>query len=156
MAEKRPRMEADGKEDVDGNTNQSHGTFMFSNKPSLEEIRKISSKFADDRDWNQFHTPRNLLLALTAEVGELTEIFQWKGEVKEGLPDFSEAEKRHVGQEMSDVLLYLVRLADKCHVDLTAAVVDKIKLNGKKYPADKVYGKSNKYTDYDNSNHGDS
>ena len=64
------------------------------------------------------------------------------------IPDFTEAEIEHVGQEMSDVLVYLIRLADRCHVDLPTAVLAKLKQNAKKYPAHQVYGKSNKYTDY--------
>ncbi|KAL4223542.1 dCTP pyrophosphatase 1 [Mactra antiquata] len=122
--------------------------FKFSENPSLEAIRKLQAKFAADRNWDQYHTPRNLLLALVGEVGELAEIFQWKGEVKEGLPDFTDKEKEHVGQEMSDVLVYLIRLADKCNIDLPSAVEKKMKQNEQKYPVDKVYGKSDKYTAY--------
>ncbi|KAL3858086.1 hypothetical protein ACJMK2_012700 [Sinanodonta woodiana] len=124
--------------------------FSFSEKTTLEDIRKLQEKFAVERNWNQYHSPRNLLLALVGEVGELAEIFQWKGEVKEGLPDFTEEERKHVGQEMSDVLVYLVRLADKCQIDLSTAVLEKIQLNAEKYPVHKVYGKSDKYTDYKN------
>ncbi|XP_060581858.1 dCTP pyrophosphatase 1-like [Ruditapes philippinarum] len=122
--------------------------FKFSDKPTLEDLREKQNKFAADRNWDQYHSPRNLLLALVGEVGELAEIFQWKGEVKEGLPDFTDAEKEHVGQEMGDVLLYLIRLAEKCHIDLPSSVLKKIEQNGLKYPADKVYGKSHKYTEY--------
>ncbi|KAA0045343.1 dCTP pyrophosphatase 1-like [Cucumis melo var. makuwa] len=68
------------------------------------------------------------------EVGELSEIFQWKGEVPSGLPDWKEEEKQHLGEELSDVLLYLVRLADICGIDLDKAVLRKLELNGKKYP----------------------
>ncbi|KAK3595779.1 hypothetical protein CHS0354_025415 [Potamilus streckersoni] len=121
--------------------------FSFTEKTTLEDIRKLQEEFAAERNWNQYHTPRNLLLALVGEVGELAEIFQWKGEVKEGLP---EDERKHVGQEMSDVLVYLVRLADKCQIDLSAAVLEKIGLNAEKYPVHKVYGKSDKYTEYRN------
>ncbi|CAH1233774.1 DCTPP1 [Branchiostoma lanceolatum] len=73
---------------------------------------------------------------------------QWRGEVKEGLPDWSEKDKKHLSQELSDVLIYLVRLAEKCQVDLPAATVEKIKLNKQKYPAHQVYGSSKKYTEY--------
>ncbi|KIZ06172.1 hypothetical protein MNEG_1792 [Monoraphidium neglectum] len=66
------------------------------------------------------------------QVGELSEIFQWRGEVAEGLPDFSPADREHVGEELSDVLLYLVRLADVCKIDLAAAVQDKLKKNAAK------------------------
>lgn len=69
------------------------------------------------------------------EVGELSEIFQWKGEVPKGLPDWKEEEKVHLGEELSDVLLYLVRLSDICGVDLGKAALRKVQLNAVKYPA---------------------
>jgi dCTP diphosphatase len=69
------------------------------------------------------------------EVGELSEIFQWKGEVQRGLPDWKEEEKIHLGEELSDVLLYLVRLSDICGVDLGKAALRKVELNAIKYPA---------------------
>jgi len=90
------------------------------------------------------------MLALTGEVGELSEIFQWKGEVPCGLPDFTAEEKVHVGEEMSDVLLYLIRMADRCGVDLPKACMSKITKNASKYPASQVYGSSKKYTAYEN------
>ncbi|XP_015762459.1 PREDICTED: dCTP pyrophosphatase 1-like [Acropora digitifera] len=123
-------------------------SFSFSEEPSLEKIRQMQSEFAKERDWDQFHQPRNLLLAMVGEVGELAELFQWKGEVKEGLPDWSAEEKHHLGQELSDVLIYLVRLAEKCRVDLPKEVVAKMALNTMKYPAHIVKGSSKKYTEY--------
>jgi len=125
--------------------------FCFSEEPTLEKIRQMQAKFADDRNWNQFHSPRNLLLALVGEVGELAEVFQWKGEVEQGLPGWSDGEKEHLGEELSDVLIYLVRLADKCNIDLPSAVTRKFGLNAKKYPPSLVSGCSKKYTEYDKS-----
>ena len=78
----------------------------------LEKVRKKAREFAEERDWGQFHTPHNLLLALVGEVGELSEIFQWKGEVHHGCPELSTQEFEHLGEELADVLVYLVRLAD--------------------------------------------
>ena len=97
---------------------------------------------------SQFHQPRNLLLALVGEVGELSEIFQWKGEVAPGLPDFSREERIHVGEELSDCLLYLVRLADVCGINISQAVSDKIAKNAAKYPAELCRGSAEKYTAY--------
>ena len=105
--------------------------------------------FASDRAWHAYHTPRNLVLALTGEVGELAEIFQWKGEVPPGLTGWSAADREHVGEEMSDVLMYLIRLADVCGVDLGAAVEAKMKRNAEKYPVERVRGKSEKYSEYE-------
>ncbi|KAJ6334144.1 hypothetical protein OIU78_011116 [Salix suchowensis] len=85
---------------------------------TLKDLKKKMADFAKERDWDQFHSPRNLLLALVGEVGELSEIFQWRGEVARGLPDWKDEEKEHLGEELSDVLLYLVRLSDVCGVDL--------------------------------------
>ncbi|KAI3678671.1 hypothetical protein L6452_37972 [Arctium lappa] len=101
---------------------------------TLKLLKQKMHDFAQERDWEQHHSPRNLLLALVGEVGELSEIFQWKGEVAKGLPDWKEEEKVHLGEELSDVLLYLVRLSDICNVDLGQAALRKIRLNAIKYP----------------------
>ncbi|CAI9117473.1 OLC1v1018871C1 [Oldenlandia corymbosa var. corymbosa] len=111
---------------------------------TLEELKKKMADFAQERDWDQFHSPRNLLLALVGEVGELSEIFQWKGEVPRGLPDWRNEEKQHLGEELSDVLLYLVRLSDICGIDLGKAVLRKLELNAQKYPVDLCKGSSEK------------
>ncbi|XP_049370003.1 uncharacterized protein LOC125834898 [Solanum verrucosum] len=113
---------------------------------SLEELKKKMADFAKEREWDQFHTPRNLLLAMVGEVGELSEIFQWKGEVPRGLPDWEEKEKQHLGEELSDVLLYLVRLSDICGIDLGNAVLRKLELNAIKYPVYLCKGSSKKLT----------
>lgn len=119
--------------------------FKFSETPTLEKLRSIQSKFVRERNWNQFQTPRNLLLAMIAEVGELSEIFQWKGEVKQGLPDWSAADRTHLEQELSDVFIYLMRLAEECNVDLPTVAAAKIEANSRKYPVNKFYGTSKKY-----------
>ncbi|XP_055812033.1 uncharacterized protein LOC129881946 [Solanum dulcamara] len=113
---------------------------------SLEELKKKMAEFAKEREWDQFHTPRNLLLAMVGEVGELSEIFQWKGEVPRGLPDWEEKEKQHLGEELSDVLLYLVRLSDICGIDLGNAALRKLELNAIKYPVNLCKGSSKKLT----------
>ncbi|KAL9303433.1 hypothetical protein ACSQ67_020696 [Phaseolus vulgaris] len=118
---------------------------------SLDQLKQLMSEFAKERDWEQFHSPRNLLLALVGEVGELSEIFQWKGEVPKGLPDWKEEEKVHVGEELSDVLLYLVRLSDMCGVDLGKAALRKVELNAIKYPK-KVSEKDPSSTTKDHAN----
>ncbi|CAL5337104.1 unnamed protein product [Camellia sinensis] len=129
---------------------------------TLDELKKKMADFARERDWDQFHSPRNLLLALfipnsgidrtlVGEVGELSEIFQWKGEVPRGLPDWEEEERQHLGEELSDVLLYLVRLSDICGVDLGHAALRKLRLNAIKYPAMLCKGSSKKYTQVNNN-----
>ncbi|KAI6693570.1 hypothetical protein NL676_021280 [Syzygium grande] len=104
----------------------------------LKDLSKRLEDFARARDWEKYHSPRNLLLAMIGEVGELSEIFQWRGEVDKGLPNWKEAEKEHLGEELSDVLLYLVRLADICGIDLGDAAAKKIVKNAVKYPPNKA------------------
>ncbi|KAL9240294.1 hypothetical protein vseg_014532 [Gypsophila vaccaria] len=115
---------------------------MVEDNTSVESIKDISLKdlsrkledFALARGWEKYHSPRNLLLALVGEVGELSEIFQWRGEVGRGLPDWDKSDKEHLGEELSDVLLYLIRLADICGIDLTDAALKKLVKNAVKYP----------------------
>ncbi|XP_020669188.3 dCTP pyrophosphatase 1 [Pogona vitticeps] len=126
------------------------GAFRFSAEPTLEDIRSLQSAFTQERGWGRYHQPRNLLLALVGEVGELAELFQWQEEAPEGLPGWTVSEREALSDELSDVLIYLVALADKCHVDLPAAALRKIDKNRLKYPAEKVYGSSKKYTEYQN------
>ena len=163
---------------------------------SLQHLRVEMQQFSSERYWDQYHTPRNLVLALVGrillrsasaeqhkdevapqltsfffftwcyrfshlfevffffyqvgEVGELAELFQWRteSEAAPGLPGFSSEDRRGVEDELSDVLLYLTRLADRCGVDLGAAVKRKLEKNAAKYPADKCKGASDKYTKY--------
>ncbi|XP_053551288.1 dCTP pyrophosphatase 1 [Bombina bombina] len=122
--------------------------FCFSSSPSMEEIRRLQAQFTTERDWHRFHQPRSLLLALVGEVGELAELFQWQGEVPEGLPGWSPSQREALSHELSDVLIYLLELAEKCHVDLPRAVLEKMELNAKKYPAGRVQGSAKKYTEY--------
>ena len=112
----------------------------------LQRLREIVRTFVDERDWDQFHTPKNLSSALSVEAAELLEHFQWlkQGDAAELGPD-KLVEVRH---EMADVLVYLVRLADKLDVDLFKAVEEKMVLNREKYPAELVRGDARKYYEY--------
>ncbi|OCT64544.1 hypothetical protein XELAEV_18045643mg [Xenopus laevis] len=142
------RMEGFPTENNHGPAGDSTREFSFSSSPTMEDIRRLQSQFTAERDWNQFHQPRNLLLALVGEVGEVAELFQWKGEVAEGLPDWTPSQREALSHELSDVLIYLLELAEKCHVDLPQAVLTKLQLNAKKYPAGRVQGSAKKYTEY--------
>jgi dCTP diphosphatase len=112
---------------------------------SLEDLRGALRRFASDRDWDQFHSPKNLAIALSVEAAELLEHFQWTSEDDPG----GLAADRHakVKEEIADVLLYLVRLADKLNIDLLAAATEKIQVNATKYPVEKARGSSKKYTE---------
>jgi NTP pyrophosphatase (non-canonical NTP hydrolase) len=112
----------------------------------LTAMRELVRTFVNERDWDQFHTPKNLSSALSVEAAELLEHFQWLHTgVAEELGPERLVQVRH---EMADVLVYLVRLADKLDVDLGAAVEEKMVLNRAKYPADKVRGDARKYDQY--------
>ncbi|QXH73821.1 nucleotide pyrophosphohydrolase [Pseudomonas atacamensis] len=111
----------------------------------VKNLEASLQRFADDRDWQQFHSPKNLLMALTGEVGELCEIFQWMSDA-----DSTGAAKRletsqAVKDELADVLMYLVRLASVLGVDLNEAAKSKLALNGLKYPIEKAKSTSKKY-----------
>ena len=123
-------------------TDTTSGTALV----DLAQLAARLEQFADERDWAQFHSPKNLVMALTGEVGELNEIFQWMSEPasKEAGRDARTA--RAVQDELADVLLYLVRLSSVLGVDLDAAVQQKLKDNAMRYPADKVRGSSKKHS----------
>lgn len=107
-------------------------------------LEQALAKFSKDRDWDQFHAPRNLVMALTGEVGELNEIFQWLSEPAAWDVAKSPETAEAVRDELADVLMYLVRLASVLGVDLNQAVTDKLVKNAEKYPADLVRGSSKK------------
>ncbi|GLE00933.1 hypothetical protein PINS_up009730 [Pythium insidiosum] len=119
----------------------------FEESTTLEGLRRKIAHFASEREWDQFHTPRNLVLALAGEMGELCECFQWKGDDKP-VDQWTPEERVHLGEEMSDVMIYLIRLADKCNIDLPSAIHDKMLKNARKYPAEMVKGSSKKYNEY--------
>jgi NTP pyrophosphatase (non-canonical NTP hydrolase) len=113
---------------------------------SLAALAARLREFAAERDWEQFHSPKNLAMALVAEAGELAAEFQWLTEAQSQTPDA--AQLARIRAECADVLNYLVRLADKLDIDLVAAANEKIAENGRRYPVDKVRGKSKKYNEY--------
>lgn len=114
---------------------------------SLNDLRDRLREFALERDWDQFHTPKNLSMALIAEAAELVEHFQWVEGEKSHL--LEEKVRPAVEEEIADILIYLVRIADKLGIDLYSSAERKIAINARKYPADKVRGSARKYTDYD-------
>jgi len=113
----------------------------------LEDIRCRVREFAKARDWQQFHSPKNLSMALSIEVAELMEHFQWLTEVESA--DLAPDVLAQVREEIADIQLYLVLLADRLDIDILEAVTDKMRQNEKKYPADRVRGSARKYSAYD-------
>jgi dCTP diphosphatase len=100
--------------------------------------------FAEERDWEQFHTPKNLAMALSVEAGELLELFQWLTPEESHAVLTTSVAAQQVQEELADVLIYLVRLADVLGVDLEAAVETKLQLNAGKYPVDLSRGNATK------------
>ncbi len=110
---------------------------------SQDDLRRAAAAFAAERDWDQFHTPKNLAMALAGEVGELVEIFQWlTAEGSVGV--MSSPRAQDVRDELADVLIYLVRLADVLDVDLIGAGFEKLQKNALKYPVEEVKGSAEK------------
>jgi dCTP diphosphatase len=113
---------------------------------SVTQLTQRLRDFAADRDWDQFHSPKNLAMALVAEAGELAAEFQWLTEEQSQAPDA--AALGRIQAECADVLNYLLRLSDKLGIDLIAAAHAKIDDNARRYPAEKVRGSSRKYSEY--------
>jgi len=114
---------------------------------SLEQLRLRLAEFAEIRDWQQFHSPKNLAMALIAETAELVEHFQWLTEIQSR--DLEPDKRSAVSLELADILIYLIRIADQLNVDLIAAATDKIEINEQRYPAEKVRGKAFRAEEYE-------
>ena len=111
----------------------------------MQELQTALRRFAEERDWGQFHTPKNLAASLSIEAAEVLEHFQWLTD--EQSQNLSPEQRDKVALEIADVLLYLLQLADKLQIDPVAAAKNKLALNAEKYPADKARGSSRKYTE---------
>lgn len=112
---------------------------------NINDIQKRLREFADERNWDKFHSPKNLSMALAAETAELLEIFQWLTEKQSGDIAKSEKDMELVREEIADVFIYLARLSDKLGVDIEKEVLRKIALNEKKYPVQLSRGNATKY-----------
>jgi NTP pyrophosphatase (non-canonical NTP hydrolase) len=110
----------------------------------IEAVQKKLEAFARERDWEQFHSPKNLAMALAGEAGELLELFQWLTQAES--EEIDEDLRAAVAHELADVMIYLLRLADRLDIDLDKAVVAKMKINAEKYPVALARGKSTKST----------
>lgn len=111
------------------------------------EFQAFLKQFIRERDWNQYHTPKNLAMALSGEVGELVEIFQWLTSEESKKVMESEKTAVRVREEIADVMIYILRMVDVLDIDLNAAVWEKIKKNGAKYPVHLAKGSAKKYSD---------
>jgi len=114
---------------------------------SIEVLTQALLRFRDERDWAQFHTLRNLIVSLNLEAAELLELTQWKSDAEMAALAQDEAALEALRDECADVLLYLLLIADQAGIDLEAAARAKLAKNAAKYPVDKSYGSSRKYTE---------
>ena len=119
-------------------------TAAHSSDPLLA-LREALRRFAAERDWDQFHSPKNLAVALSVEAAELLEHFQWLTDEQSAA--LSPETRARVSEEVADVLLYLIRLADRLDLDVIACATDKLRRNAEKYPIEKARGNAKKYTD---------
>ncbi len=113
---------------------------------TIDGLQQQFRVFVAERDWEQFHTPKNLVMALSGEVGELTELFQWLTPQESLAIMTDEGRAADVRDELADVLAYLIRLADVLGVDLEQAFIDKMVKNARKYPVETAKGSAAKYT----------
>jgi NTP pyrophosphatase (non-canonical NTP hydrolase) len=113
---------------------------------SIDALRVRVNAFVEERDWAQFHSPKNLAMAMIVEAAEVVEHFQWMTESDSRQLDAET--KAQVGQELADTFVYLMRIAEVCGIDLIAAANAKIDLNAQKYPVEKCKGSNDKYTKY--------
>jgi dCTP diphosphatase len=116
-------------------------------KRSLQNLARLLDDFARERDWAQFHSPKNLSMALIVEAAELLEHFQWLTESQS--LELSPDKLRRIREEVADVLIYLTRLSDRLGIDPLSAAYDKVEANRAKYPAERVRGKAKKYSEYE-------
>ncbi|WP_280297083.1 nucleotide pyrophosphohydrolase [Nocardia abscessus] len=117
---------------------------------AIERLQRMVADFVSERGWGDFHTPKNLIMALTGEVGELAELFQWLTDDQSRALMADASRRARVEEEVADVLIYLLRLADVLQIDLAAAVEAKLLTNAERYPIERVYGRAVKYSELDN------
>lgn len=114
----------------------------------FDRLKKQLQDFCEEREWNRFHHPKNLCMALSVEASELVEIFQWMSESESHKAHQESVVREKTAEELADILLYLTRMADLMNINLSHAVEKKLALNAQKYPAEKVKGSAKKYDEY--------
>ncbi|MBI5025425.1 MAG: nucleotide pyrophosphohydrolase [Nitrospirae bacterium] len=120
--------------------------YLYGKNEDMEELIHKLRAFAKERDWEQFHSPKNLAMALSVEVAEIVELFQWMTE--EQSKKLSQEKIEKLKEEIGDVMIYLTKLANKYGINPIEAAEEKLKINQKKYPAEVVKGKAEKYDEY--------
>lgn len=116
-------------------------------EPAIEELKQKLKEFAQMRDWEKFHCPKNLAMALSVEASELLEHFQWMTEKESEI--LSPQRQASVAFELADIFIYLLRITDQLNIDLVEVTKRKIEINNKRYPIEKAKGNSKKYNEFD-------
>jgi dCTP diphosphatase len=111
----------------------------------IKSIQKRIRNFCDERDWMQFHNPKDMAVAISIEAAELLQLFLWKN--SEEIASLTQEKRQRIEEEIADIAIYLLELADNLQIDLGRAIEDKLRLNAKRYPATKAKGKALKYTE---------
>ena len=122
---------------------------MSASHVNIAGLADALREFTSRRDWDQFHSPKNLAIALSVESTELLEPFQWLTTEQSSAEELGFQQVARIAEEPADVLIYLVRLADVLGVDLDQAVARKLATNAEKYPVDRIRGSSAKYSEYE-------
>lgn len=115
---------------------------MSAENRSLQDLQKKIIQFRNDRNWQQFHQLKDLLLGLNIEAGELSELFLWKND-----QEIESVDKTQIGDELADIFIFLAYITEHFNIDLSEAIVRKIAKNAQKYPVDKAFGSNKKYTE---------
>jgi dCTP diphosphatase len=115
---------------------------------TLQDLKDKIAEFTRERDWEQFHSPKNLAMALAVEVAELMELFQWKTDQESRAVHLDSESMRRVREEVADVTSFLLSFCNQLDIDLASAVKDKLDLNATNYPVARVRGRAEKYTSY--------
>ena len=121
---------------------------MTDRETTIGELKDLVRRFSQERDWEQFHHPKDLGVALACEVGEILELFRYRTNEQIGQGLAEEPRRRELGHELADCLWVLLRLADVCAIDLSASLREKVALAAEKYPIDRAFGRPDKYTSY--------
>jgi NTP pyrophosphatase (non-canonical NTP hydrolase) len=116
---------------------------------SIAELRERVAAFAAERDWDKFHSPKNLAMALAVEVAEFGEIFQWKTEEESWAARNDRNILQRAREELADIAIFVLNLCNRLDIDLASAIFEKLDINANRYPADRVRGSAAKYTEYD-------
>ncbi len=125
----------------------SNLTENFDNKTNISKLRQLAQDFVDERDWNKYHNPKDLAISIAIEAAELMEIFQWRGQEEVEKISSDEDKLLRIKEELADVMILCLNMANTLDIELSKAIVEKIEKNKAKYPAELVRGNYRKYTE---------